>query len=646
MDKAAAAASPGTVWSALVGGYGRLARVLAGLGVLTIIGIAFLTLFDVLLRSVFATTIPGLNEILILCLGVAIAACLPDGASRGVHLTLNLLVDRLPPASRRALQLMGALLLGLFLALAGTELLKVAQAYQARNQGTIILGWPIAPFHFVMAGLLLLTLPAQLLHLLNAVSLIWREGKGLSRLAEGMPALLVLGVATLVVTGTLDILPGYDWLRSLQAGVAALVFFGVMWGLMVLGVPLAACMGLVGFFGAAVLIAPGPAATVVGSEVARFLTSETLAVLPLFLLMGSFASVAGLSADIYRFAHELLRPLRGSLAHATIAGCAGFGALTGSSLATAATFGKVALPEMEKRDYNRALGSGSVAAGGTLGSLVPPSTALILFALLSEQSIGKLFVAAMVPAALAISLYLVTIKIQLTVRPDYAPQGSAIDWPALRAAAVRCSGAIALFGTVIGSIYTGIVTDAEAASVGAVGAFLFALFRGKLGNGNLWTVMAETTTTIALIYTLIFGAVTFSFLIAFTQVPALLSAWIVGLEIGPYGVILILVCVYLLLGMVMDSYAMMVITVPIFLPLVMQYGFDPVWWGIVTVICVELGMITPPFGMNIFMLASISKTTRLGTIYRGVLPFVAADLVKVGVIIAFPALVLWLPSQM
>lgn len=644
MDQATIATP--TLWSSLVDGYGKLSRLLAGLGVLMIIGIAFLTLFDVVLRSFFATTIPGLNEILILCLGIAIAACLPDGASRGVHLTLNLLTDNLPEPAQRSLRLMGVLLLGLFLALAGSELLKIAIAYDNRNQGTIILGWQIAPFFYVMAGLLLAALPAQLFHLVAATDQVLRNGRGFAGVIEALPAALGLVIAGLVASGSLELLPGYDGLRSLQSGVAALVFFGIMWGLMILGVPLAACMGLVGFFGAAVLIAPGPAATVVGTEVARFLTSETLAVLPLFLLMGSFASVAGLSSDIYRFAHELLRPLRGSLAHATIAGCAGFGALTGSSLATAATFGKVALPEMEKRDYNRALGSGSVAAGGTLGSLVPPSTALILFALLSEQSIGKLFIAAMIPAVLAISLYLVTIKILLTIRPDYAPQGSAIDWPALRAAAIRCSGAILLFGTVIGSIYTGIVTDAEAASVGAVGAFLFALFRGKLGKGNLWAVMAETTTTIALIYTLIFGAVTFSFLIAFTQVPALLSGWVVALEIGPYGVILILILVYLILGMVMDSYAMMVITVPIFLPLVMQYGFDPIWWGIVTVICVELGMITPPFGMNIFMLASIAKNTSLGTIYRGVLPFVAADLVKVAVIIVFPALVLWLPGQM
>lgn len=624
----------------------KATRILAGAGVVAIVLIAFLTLFDVGLRSVFSTTIRGLNEVLILALGIAIAACLPSGAARAVHLALDLLMARLPDHSERALRLMGTVLLLAFLLLVGLELFHVAQTFDQRNQATVILGWPIAPYHYAMAVLVLLCVPVQAIHVFASGAQILRSDRGLLRLAAFAPTLLVLGGIWLVWANALPLLPGYDWLRSLQGGVAALVFFALMWGMMILGVPLAASMGLVGFMGTAVLIAVGPAKAVIGSEAAKFLTSETLAVLPLFLLMGAFASVAGLSADIYRFAHELLRPLRGSLAHATIAGCAGFGALTGSSLATAATFGKVALPEMMDRDYDEALATGSVAAGGTLGSLVPPSTALILFALLSEQSIGQLFMAAIIPAILAITLYLIAIKVLLVLRPGLAPEGAAIDRRALLSAARDCTGAFVLFGAVMGSIYTGIVTDAEAASVGAVGAFLFALFRGRLGKGQLWTVMAETTTTIALIYTLIFGAVTFSFLIAFTQVPALLSDWIVLLNIGPYGVLVLLVLVYLALGMVMDSYAMMVITVPIFLPLVMQYGFDPIWWGVVTVICVEMGMITPPFGMNIFMLSSISKRTHITTIYRGVLPFVIVDLIKVAALILFPALALWLPSHM
>lgn len=621
-------------------------RILATAGVITIIGGAFLTLADVGLRALAGTTIRGLNEVLILFVGVAIAACLPSGVARAVHLTLDLVTARLSEQAARAFSVFGTLALMVFLLLVGTELFKLAMTYYNRGQATIILSWPVAPFHFAMAGLVLLCVPVQAIHLGSAILSILRQDRGARLILQFLPALLLLAVVALVWANALTLLPGYGWLRGLTAGVAALVFFCAMWVMMMAGVPLAAAMGLVGFLGIAVLLAPGPAGTVTGGETSRFLTSETLAVLPLFLLMGSFASVAGLSSDIYRFAHELLRPLRGSLAHATIAGCAGFGALTGSSLATAATFGKVALPEMEARKYDPALAAGSVAAGGTLGSLVPPSTALILFALLSEQSIGALFIAAMLPAALAILLYLAAIKVLLTLRPELAPEGTAIDWPVLWQAAKRCTGAVILFGAVIGGMYTGVVTDTEAASVGAVGAFLFALLRGRLGGGKIWSVMAETTTTIALIYTLIFGAVIFSFLIAFTQLPALLSGWIVALEFGPLMVIAMLVLVYLVLGMVMDSYAMMVITVPIFLPLTAIYGFDPIWWGVLTVICVELGMITPPFGMNIFMLRAIAPKIRLGTIYRGVMPFVLVDILKIALLILFPAIALWLPAQM
>lgn len=621
-------------------------RVLASAAVLVIIGIAFLTLLDVGLRALFSTTIRGLNEILILVLGVSIAACIPSGCARAVHLAVDMLAAGLPAPAGRALRISASLLLMLFLALAGGELFRTALTYDLRNQASIILGVQVAPFYYAMAGLLLLCVPVQALHVIDAAADVFRRGFAPIRLLELVPAVAVLVLAAFVWTGTATLLPGISALKGMEAGIAALVFFGLMWVLMLLAVPLAAAMGLVGFFGVAVLVGVGPAGTVVGSETGKFLTSETLAVLPMFLLMGSFASVAGLSSDIYRFAFELLKPLRGSLAHATIAGCAGFGALTGSSLATAATFGRVALPEMRARDYSPVLAAGSVAAGGTLGSLVPPSTALILFALLSEQSIGQLFMAAIGPAILAIALYLLCIALWLRLRPEIAPAGTPIDPRALLAAARSCIGALVLFGLVIGGIYTGIFTDAEAASIGAVGAFLFAFFRGRLAGGNLWRVLAETTTTIALIYTLIFGAVVFSFLIAFTQVPALLSGWIFDLGVGPLAVILLLVLVYLVLGMVMDSYAMMVITVPIFLPLIIQMGYDPIWWGVLTVVCVEMGMITPPFGMNIFMLNSISKDLRLPIIYRGVMPFVLADLLKVGILIAVPSLALWLPSQM
>jgi len=621
-------------------------RLLAVAGAMTIICISFLTIADVILRAGLGTTIPGLNEVQILALGVAVTACLPSGFARSIHVTVDLALAGLRPAARDFLKTVGALVLLVFVAVIGLQLLALAQSYASRGQTSIILGWPVAPFYLAMAGLLLACIPIQGLRLVDAVERLCRDVSFLARMASLLALLALTCLIAALWFGGVSWLPGYDFLKQLSPAMMALTGFAAMWVAMLAGMPLAAAMGMAGFGGIAIMIGGGPAGTVLGGEVAKFLTSPTLSVLPLFLLMGAFASVAGLSADIYRFAHELLRPLRGSLAHATIAGCAGFGALTGSSLATAATFGKVALPEMQARDYDPALATGSVAAGGTLGSLVPPSTALILFALLAEQSIGQLFMAAIGPAILAVALYILAIWLLLRLRPQLAPAGDSIDWPALLAAAKDCWGAFLLFGMVIGGIYSGVLTDTEAASVGAGGAFLFALFRGRLGQGRIWSVMAETTTTIAMIYMLIFGAVTFSFLVAFTQLPALMSGWIETSGLSGLAVIFLLIGCYLLLGMVMDSYAMMVITVPIFLPLVLQYGYDPIWWGVLTVICVELGMITPPFGMNIFMLKAVAKNVELGTIYRGVMPFVLVDLFKILLVIAFPILVLWLPSHM
>lgn len=608
-------------------------------------GIGALTLLDVLLRNLFSMTLHGLSEILTLVLGVAIAACLPSGCARAVHLTVEILGNALPRSGAIVLNVVGAAGLLVFLSIMSFELSVQAAAYAARGQRTILLGWPITPFFVTITVLVALCVPIQFGQLLKISRSAWASGDRMPLIVSAVLVMLALLVATVFFFG-IDALPGAAALKSLGPAGISIGLFVAMWVAMLASVPLAAAMGLVGFLGLALLLGNGAAGSVVGSETARFLTSETLAVLPLYLLMGSFATIAGLSSDIYRLAYALLRPLRGSLAHATIAGCAGFGALTGSSLATAATFGKVALPEMGAKRYSPALAAGSVAAGGTLGSLVPPSTAIILFAILAEQSIGHLFVASVVPALLAVALYIGVIWLVLKVRPSAAPLGEPIDRRELLAAAKGCIGAFVLFGTVMGGIYTGLFTDTEAASVGAIGAFSFAWMRGKLRSGHLGDLLAETTSTLALIYTLIFGAVIFSFCIGFTQVPSMLAETIADFGLSPLGVIVLLIVCYLVLGMFMDSYAMMVITVPIFLPLVLSYGYDPIWWGVLTVICVEMGMITPPFGMNIFVLKGVSPGLTLGTIYRGVVPFIVADIVKVVLVVLIPSIALWLPSQM
>jgi tripartite ATP-independent transporter DctM subunit len=407
-------------------------------------------------------------------------------------------------------------------------------------------------------------------------------------------------------------------------------------------------MGLVGLVGTALLLGTGPAFAVFGTVIVEYLTSDQLAVLPLFLIMGSFAGVAGLAQDIYDLAHTFLGHRRGGLALATIGGCAGFGTLTGSSIATTATIGQVALPEMQSRGYSASLSTGCVAAGGTLGQLVPPSTALILYALLTEESIGQLFIGAIVPAVMAVILYCCAIVLFVRLSPGSAPAaGKGPTVHEVLRSVRRSWGVVLLVGVVIGGIYGGIFTVTEAAAVGAGLAFLFALFRGKLRGGALLRVVGETTATTAMLYVMFFGAVTFSYFIGLSGLPENLTALIKSLDLPHLLVIAVILVIFLFLGCIMDSFAVMVITVPILAPFINDIGYSLIWWGILNLIVVETGMITPPFGLNVFILKSLLRSdVPMTTVFRGVLPFVIADLLKLALIVVFPVLVLWLPSSM
>ena len=364
-------------------------------------------------------------------------------------------------------------------------------------------------------------------------------------------------------------------------------------------------------------------------------------------MMGSFAAVSGMSDDMYRLGHVLLSRYRGGLALATIGGCAGFGALTGSSLATAATIGRVAIPEMQRTGLLAGARHRLLRGRRNLGPIVPPGSGpIIVFALLTEASIGQLFVASVGPAVLTILLYFITVMIYVRVAPDSAPMTREREPGELRETAIRCIPVGILVFAVMGGLYFGIFTDTESAAVGAVGAFLFAAWRGKLGRGAFWSVMSETTATTAMIYGLIFGAQIFSFFVGVSTLTQTATAYVASLNWSPLAVMALILAGYLLLGSLMEAFAVMVITVPIVTPLVLALGYDLVWWGIIMLIVVEVGMIHPPLGLNVFVLKSILPEVPLWTIYKGVLPFCAIDLLKLVLMVLFPAITLWLPSTM
>lgn len=619
-----------------------IAERISFIGVVGMLVIASLTVTDVVLRALFNAPLTGLNEIVSLTLAMAVAACLPAGVARRIGLDIDILCRFMSAEMQARLRMVGQFVLLAFLIVLAWRVGVFARELEASRLTTIILGLPQAPFLWAVTALLAVCIPVQLViacaDLLECVR--GKRAPG-AAIALAFAVLLLLGLAAAYVPrdAVMPFLPGTP------AGLAGW-FFCALWLIILLLMPLGPAMGFAGILGIAALMGMDPALTVLGSETKKFLTNESLATLPLFLLMGSFAATAGLSSDIYALAHAVLGRRRGGLALATIGGCAGFGALTGSSLATAVTIGKIALPEMKQRGYADTLATGCVAAGGTLGQIVPPSTAIIIFAFLTEESIGKMFVAAIGPAIVAVTLYLLTVALLVRVDPTLCPARHDRGWSDIGRALARAWGAFLLFGLVVGGLYGGIFTETEAAAVGAFGAFLFALFRGKLKGGALWSVMAETTATIAMIYMLIIGAVMFSFFVGATRLPDLLGTYIRDMSIAPILVVGIFIVAYLLLGMVMESFAMMVITVPVFAPIIGDLGYSMIWWGLITVMCVETGMISPPFGLNLFVLKSIAPDISLTTIYRGVVPFALADLVRVAILVAFPAIILWLPSGM
>lgn len=421
-------------------------------------------------------------------------------------------------------------------------------------------------------------------------------------------------------------------------GIAALLL------LIALRVPVAIAMGVVGIVGGVAINGWFSLGFVLGSQPFVTVLPYTLSVIPLFVMMGAFAARAGLSQSLYQALHALIGHWRGGLASATIGACALFGAVCGSSLATAATMARVAIPEMRAIGYDDRLTAGSVAAGGTLGILIPPSIIMVIYAIMTEQSIGRLFLAGMIPGVLAAALYMVAVYLVVLLRPAAAPRTPRADGAARRAAIVQMGPVLALFGAVMGSIYLGIASPTEAAAVGAFGAIVLAAWRGQLSWEVVRESLVETAVTTAMIFLILVGTSVLQFFIETSTLPQKLLELIRAFALPPLGVLVLILVVYVILGCFLDALSMMLITLPIFFPLVTNLGYDPIWFGILVVSVVEIGLITPPVGMNLFVICAVSGTIKFETATAGVLPFLAADATRVALLVAFPAITLALPK--
>ncbi len=431
----------------------------------------------------------------------------------------------------------------------------------------------------------------------------------------------------------------------------ALWAFAVLLGLIFMGVPIALAMMAVGLVGSYLIFgAIDPLLSQLNIMAYSQFSSHSLSIIALFLLMGQLASVGGMSKALFKAAETFIGHRKGGLAMAAIGACGGFGAVCGSSLATAATMGQVALPELRRAGYDPGLATGALAAGGTLGILIPPSIVLVIYAILAEQNIAVLFAAAMVPGILAALGYMAVISIRVHLNPNLASDIPPATWRERWSALINIWPVALIFLVVIGGIYLGIFTPTEGAAVGVATTALLAWLRGGITRHSLRSIILSTASGTAMVFFIVLGAAAFNTFLALSQLPQELANWVGALQINPYTILTAILVLYLILGCVMDSLSMILLTVPILFPVVigLDFGMTPdqtaIWFGVLVLIVVEVGLITPPVGMNLFIIQAMAPDIPVQATYRGVMPFLLADILRVALLIALPSITLWLPS--
>jgi len=426
----------------------------------------------------------------------------------------------------------------------------------------------------------------------------------------------------------------------------ALIGFAVFLGLAFLRIPMAFAMGLTGFLGVMYKLNFNAAAQMVAQTTYETGLQYTLSVIPLFILMGNFVVRARMSEELFDAANAFLGHKRGGLAMSTIVACAGFGAICGSSIATAATFSKVAYPSMRRYGYKDSLATGAIASGGTLGILIPPSVIMVLYGIMTEQNIGKLFAAGILPGIVLTVMLCLAVSWITWRDPLAGPPGERHDWAQRLSALRNVWAVVALFALVMGGIYGGVFTATEGAGIGAGGAFAFALWRRALTWKVFLEVLVESARTTSMLFMILIGALLFANFVNYTSMPADLKGFVQQFQLHPVMVMLAIFLVYIVLGTAMEELSMILLTVPLFFPLVTHLGYDPLWFGVIVVVVVQIGLISPPVGMNIFVVRNLLKHVSLGTVFRGVTPFVIANCLLLAVMLAFPQLATWLPGYM
>jgi C4-dicarboxylate transporter DctM subunit len=613
-----------------------MSRAAGGAGAGAIALMMFLTAADVLLRYLFNWPIPGSFEITEYLMAIAVSTTLAYCAIMKGHVRVEIIVSQFSQRVQTVVRCIVLLLgVGFF------SLLTWQSAIQAENirlSGSFssVLRLPDYPFVWVLfvgSALIFLVFLGDLYkYVAQAVkekrwTWVW--------LLAGSGVVLILG--TVMFWGK-----ELPW--RLDPSTFGLVGVCILVLLLFSGLEIGLVIGLVGALGMAYLSGGRSALTLMATVPYSTIASYSMSIIPLFILMGTFCFYSGLSEDLFWSMNRWLGRLRGGLAMATVAACAGFAAVSGSSLATTATLGKVALPEMKKYKYDDRLATGSIAAGGTIGILIPPSGILVIYAILTELSIGELFLAGFIPGVLEALFYMATIYIMCKRNPRLGPTGAKTTFTEKLVSLKSTWGVLALFFLVMGAIYTGLCSPTEAAGVGAFGAFLFALSKRRLTWQNFIASVLETGKTTAMIFLIVIGSMIFSYFLAVTRLPFNLAETVVNLGVNRYFILSGIILVYLFLGAIMGATGMILLTVPIFYPVVTALGFDPIWFGIIIVRMCEIGGITPPVGMNVYIMAGIAKDVPLEQVFKGIIPFLIADFLHLALLIFVPQISLFLPN--
>lgn len=596
----------------------------------------FLVVVDVTLRYCFASPIAGSYEIIELMLVMVVFLSIAYTGSQKGHIAVDMLISKVPPLAQVVIQSITSIFdLALVVLIAWQSVIRAIQWFSTNSQ---IVTLPIPLFPFV----LLVALGC----LLFAIVLF---GDFCSYLAQLIKAKLrlrqwLIPVLVVVLIGALAPL----WIQLLPSRMEPLTVgylgLGVLVILLFSSMPVGLAMGLAGFLGSISIVGIMSALGNLGQVPFDTAFSYTLSVAPLFVLMGEFSFTTGLSKNLYDVAYQWLGRLPGGLAMATIGASAMFAAITGSSTASAATMGSVALPEMKRYKYDISLATGTVAAGGTLGILIPPSVILLIYGILTDQNIAKLFIAGIIPGIILTTLFMLTIYIQVKRNPHLAGAGIKSTFKEALLKSRSIVWVLVLFLLVIGGMYLGVFTPTEAGGIGAFGALVIGASRRQLNRHNFVASLLATCRVAGMIFTILIGAMIFGQFMAVARLPATLADFVNGLGLSPYLVLTCIFLVYLFLGCIMDGMAMLILTVPIFFPLIVAAGFDPIWFGIIMVLVIEMSMLTPPVGINVYVICGLVPEVPMSTIFRGVLPFLVAMLICFVIVAAFPAIATFLPG--